>query len=85
MLQLEKKGVDQSVQQKKIVLLSEQELLEWVYYTQSGATIINVNYLYAFEQHGMLSERFRNVKFSTFVTGDLGYKTASDVKWKENK
>ncbi|KAK6786809.1 hypothetical protein RDI58_015334 [Solanum bulbocastanum] len=34
-----------------------------VLHTQSGATIIN---------HGIPSERFRNVKYSTFVTGDLG-------------
>lgn len=33
----------------------------------------------------MPSERFRNVKSSTFVTGDLGYKPTSGVKWKEKQ
>ncbi|KAK4714549.1 hypothetical protein R3W88_020456 [Solanum pinnatisectum] len=36
-----------------------------VLHTQSGATIINP---------GVPSERFRNVKSSAFVTGDLGHK-----------
>ncbi|KAH0722677.1 hypothetical protein KY289_005721 [Solanum tuberosum] len=44
-----------------------------VIHTQSGATIINP---------GMPSERFRNVKSSAFVTGDLGHKPTCGVKWK---
>ncbi|KAG5604066.1 hypothetical protein H5410_025558 [Solanum commersonii] len=44
-----------------------------VLHTQSGATIINP---------GMPSERFRNVKSSTFVIGDLGHKPTCGVKWK---
>ncbi|KAG5620535.1 hypothetical protein H5410_005753, partial [Solanum commersonii] len=34
------------------------------------------------EKPGMPSERFRNVKSSTFVTGDLRHKPTCGVKWK---
>uniref|UniRef100_M1DDX4 Uncharacterized protein n=1 Tax=Solanum tuberosum TaxID=4113 RepID=M1DDX4_SOLTU len=47
-----------------------------ILHTQSGATIINP---------GMPSERFRNVKSSAVVTGDLGHKPPCGVKWRENK
>ncbi|KAG5569966.1 hypothetical protein H5410_059732 [Solanum commersonii] len=47
-----------------------------VLHTKSGATIINP---------GMPSERFRNVKSSTFVTRDLGHKPTCGVKWKRKQ
>ncbi|KAH0722825.1 hypothetical protein KY289_005869 [Solanum tuberosum] len=44
-----------------------------VLHTQSGATIINPE---------MPSEKFRNVKSSAVVSGDLGHKPTCGVKWK---
>ncbi|KAH0752191.1 hypothetical protein KY285_005339 [Solanum tuberosum] len=51
------------------VLLAEQEWLEWVYYTHKVVLLL-------------LIERFRNVKSSAVVTGDLGHKPTCGVKWK---
>ncbi|KAH0735590.1 hypothetical protein KY285_011297 [Solanum tuberosum] len=70
MLQLKKKGVDQRVQQKSVASRTRMVGMG-VLHTQSGATIINP---------GMPSERFRNVKSSAFVTGDLGHKPTCGVK-----
>ncbi|TMW83733.1 hypothetical protein EJD97_000868 [Solanum chilense] len=44
-----------------------------VLHTQGGATIINP---------GMLSKRFRNVKPSAVVTGDIRHIPTCGVKWK---